>query len=128
MATHSSILAWKIQWTEEPGRLQSMRSERVRHDWVLKHISFQLSMNCTSKKLKSACTNCICFFFLLSFSLCLCHEVFFINIILSTVWQSTLWIWHDLSNSFSYAEHLDHFMFFTTLNKTMMNISESGTI
>ena len=32
MATHSSILAWKIPWTEEPGRLQSMGSERVRHD------------------------------------------------------------------------------------------------
>ena len=32
MATHSSILAWKIPWTEEPGRLQSMRPERVRHD------------------------------------------------------------------------------------------------
>ena len=33
-ATHSSILAWRIPWTEEPGRLQSMRSQRVRHDWV----------------------------------------------------------------------------------------------
>ena len=32
MATHSSILSWKIPWTEEPGRLQSMESERVRHD------------------------------------------------------------------------------------------------
>ena len=32
MATHSSILAWKIPWTEEPGRLQSMGSKRVRHD------------------------------------------------------------------------------------------------
>ena len=32
MATHSSILAWKILWTEEPGRLQSMGSLRVRHD------------------------------------------------------------------------------------------------
>jgi len=32
MATHSSILAWEIPWTEEPGRLQSMRSQRVRHD------------------------------------------------------------------------------------------------
>ena len=32
MATHSSTLAWKISWTEEPGRLQSMRSQRVRHD------------------------------------------------------------------------------------------------
>ena len=32
MATHSSILAWKIPWTEEPGGLQSMGSARVRHD------------------------------------------------------------------------------------------------
>ena len=32
MATHSSILAWKIPWMEEPVRLQSMGSERVRHD------------------------------------------------------------------------------------------------
>ena len=31
MATHSSILAWKIPWTEEPGRLQSMGSQRVGH-------------------------------------------------------------------------------------------------
>ena len=32
MATHSSTLAWKIPWTEECGRLQSMRSQRVGHD------------------------------------------------------------------------------------------------
>ena len=34
MANHSSILAWRIPWTEEPGGLQSMGSQRVRHDWV----------------------------------------------------------------------------------------------
>ena len=34
MATHSSIPAWKIPWTEEPGRLQSMGSQRVGQDWV----------------------------------------------------------------------------------------------
>ena len=34
MATHSSTLAWKIPWMEEPGRLQSMGSRRVGHDWV----------------------------------------------------------------------------------------------
>ena len=34
MAPHSSTLAWKIPWTEEPGRLWSMGSPRVRHDWV----------------------------------------------------------------------------------------------
>ena len=34
MATHSSTLAWKIPWTEEPGRLQSMGSQRVGHEWA----------------------------------------------------------------------------------------------
>ena len=34
MAPHSSTLAWKIPWVEEPGRLQSMGSIRVRHDWA----------------------------------------------------------------------------------------------
>ena len=37
MATHSSILAWRIPWTEELGRLQSIGSWRVGHDWVMKH-------------------------------------------------------------------------------------------
>ena len=37
MATHSGILAWKIPWTEEPGRLQSMALQRVRHDWAHTH-------------------------------------------------------------------------------------------
>ena len=32
VATHSSILAWRIPWTEEPGGLQSMGSQRVRHN------------------------------------------------------------------------------------------------
>ena len=35
-ATHSSILAWRIPWTEEPGGLQSMGSQRVRHDLATK--------------------------------------------------------------------------------------------
>ena len=34
MATHSSTLAWRIPWMEEPGRLQSMRLQRVGHDWA----------------------------------------------------------------------------------------------
>ena len=41
MATHSSILAWKIPWMEEPGGLQSMGSQRVGHDW-LTSLSFSL--------------------------------------------------------------------------------------
>ena len=32
IATHSSILVWRIPWIEEPGRLQSMESQRIRHD------------------------------------------------------------------------------------------------
>ena len=37
MAPHSSILAWEIPWTEEPGGLQSMGSQRVRHDLATEH-------------------------------------------------------------------------------------------
>ena len=42
MATHSSNLAWKISWTEEPGPLQSMESERVRYGWATRqqHLFF----------------------------------------------------------------------------------------
>ena len=36
MATHSSILAWRIPWTEEPGRLQSMGLQRAGQDWATK--------------------------------------------------------------------------------------------
>ena len=42
MAAHSSILAWKIPWTEEPGRLQSMGSQRVRQDQRLHFTSLLL--------------------------------------------------------------------------------------
>ena len=40
MATHSSIRAWEIPWTEEPRGLQSMGSQRVRHDWVTDIFTF----------------------------------------------------------------------------------------
>ena len=45
MATHSSILAWRIPWTEESGRLQSIGSQRVGHDWATS-LSFFLSFWC----------------------------------------------------------------------------------
>ena len=45
METHSSVLAWRIPWTEEPGRLQSMGSQRVRHEWVTNTSTFQYSIN-----------------------------------------------------------------------------------
>ena len=44
MVTHCSVLAWKIPWTEEPGRLQSMGLQRVTHDWAHQHIPFCSSL------------------------------------------------------------------------------------
>ena len=38
--THSSIFAWKIPWTEEPGEPQSMGSQRVTHDWATAHVHY----------------------------------------------------------------------------------------
>ena len=43
LATHSNILAWEIPWTEEPGRLQSIGWQRVRHNWVT--ITFNYNFN-----------------------------------------------------------------------------------
>ena len=46
-ATHSSILVWRIPWTEEPGRLRSMGSQRVRHNWSdLAHMHNALHVLC----------------------------------------------------------------------------------
>ena len=42
IAIHSSILAWRIPWTEEPGGLQSMGSQRVRHEWATNTSTFRL--------------------------------------------------------------------------------------
>ena len=43
MATDSSILAWKIPWTEEPGGPQSIGSQSIRQDWVHTHVTFLFS-------------------------------------------------------------------------------------
>ena len=48
MATHSSILAWENPWTEEPGRLQSMGSQRVGYDLVTKQQQIVLRTKCTA--------------------------------------------------------------------------------
>ena len=45
MVTHSSILAWRIPWTEEPGGLQSIGSQRVGHDWVHTHTHTHIRHN-----------------------------------------------------------------------------------
>ena len=47
MATHSSILAWKIPWTEKLARLQSMGLQRAEQDWAQMHISMWLFKKCS---------------------------------------------------------------------------------
>ena len=60
METHSSILAWKISWTEEPGGLQSMGSQRVRHNWAYtRHI--HIYCNCWNIWSYSWCHFCFLF-------------------------------------------------------------------
>ena len=44
METHSCMLAWRIPWTEEPGRLEPMESQRVGHNWVTNYLSFFSTM------------------------------------------------------------------------------------
>ena len=61
MMAHSSILAWEIPWTKEPGRLQSMELQRVKHDWGVTNTNiFMLRMDflAPSHPLK----NCLIFY------------------------------------------------------------------
>ena len=46
MATHSTVLAWRILWTEGPGELQTMGLQRVGHEWVTKHSTQHVSNVC----------------------------------------------------------------------------------
>ena len=57
MATHSSTLAWRIPWREEPSRLQSMASQRVGHNWAT---SLSLSISSVTQSCPTLCdpTNC----------------------------------------------------------------------
>ena len=65
--THSSVLAWRIPWTEESGGLQSMGSQTVGHDWTTKHSTacgdyFEIYINikslcCTSETNTTLCVN-----------------------------------------------------------------------
>ena len=49
MATHSSILAWKIPWTKEPGRLQSTALQRVGHNWTISlYLICYITFRCTT--------------------------------------------------------------------------------
>ena len=47
MKTHSSILSWRIPWAEEPGRPQSMGSQRDRYDWETEHVCMRVCVFCS---------------------------------------------------------------------------------
>ena len=55
MATYSSILAWRIPWTEEPGGLQSMGLQRIRHNWVIITFTSPFIVINTFTKCKNTC-------------------------------------------------------------------------
>ena len=57
MATHCSILAWRIPWTEESGGLQSMGSQRVSHDWATNPHSYHM-MKINSLRYRTECSIC----------------------------------------------------------------------
>ena len=70
MATHSNSLPWKIPWTEEPGRLQCIRSQRVRHDRATEHpkhiaqnIQVPSSRECNILHIKSDLQSVCIYFF-----------------------------------------------------------------
>ena len=52
MGTHSSVFAWRIPWTEEPCRLQSMGSQRIGHDIMIEHAHMQSIRKPTKHYLK----------------------------------------------------------------------------
>ena len=58
MATHSSILAWKIPWMEKPGGLQSVGSQIVRHDWAISLSFFMASLVVSGKESTCQCRTC----------------------------------------------------------------------
>ena len=74
MATHSSILAWKMPRTEEPGRLQPKVSQRVGHDWVTEHTGRLLS--CLEYQSETHCWA----LFIWTCYIPICHFVLFILI------------------------------------------------
>ena len=61
MATHSLILAWRIPWTEEPGRLQSKESQRVGHDRMTNTCTLDISdyLPCVAKLLYMEVPPCL---------------------------------------------------------------------
>ena len=98
MAPNSSTLAWKIPWTEEPGRLQSMGSPRVRHDW---------------SDLAAAAAAALCLHQLLKplYASCLYFITYYIGINYNTLSsQGLLWELYELIYGFDIQCYLKNYL------------------
>ena len=93
MAAHSTILVWRIPWKEEPGRLQSTGSQRVRHDWAT---SLSLSTQ-TKKELRENSRMAF-----VAYSLCFTVRNYFCGL------QSYLKFRLNRNNTFSWASSFSH--------------------
>ena len=95
MATHSSILAWRIPWTEEPGGLLSMGSHRVRHDWSdLARTHAHIIEPGRSEQAPWAPTLCVSFFFTLVTCLFIHFTVFLLGgLFIRLLWWLNFYYW-----------------------------------
>ena len=80
MATHSSVLAWRIRWIEEPGGLQSIGSQRVSHDWS--NLARRPIWTANQSKYSLGCQDML----ILSFSASLKIQSKMIHIYLTSIW------------------------------------------
>ena len=93
MATHSSMLAWKIPWTEEPGGLYSMELQRVRHNWMT-NTHLHMIPYSTLTYYSMGLIYCLHIFFF--FHLSVCYSDWVVSMILSSsllIHSSALFSW-----------------------------------
>ena len=94
MVTHSSIFPWRIPWTEEPGRLQSLGLQKVRHDWITKHTTY---LEC----IKDNCIKFSCLFLHCSgiyIKYYVISQIVTMHWVLVTFRYETLIISHEIAN------------------------------
>ena len=87
MATHSRTITWKIPWVEEPGGLQSIGSQRVRHDWAT---SIQFNLTLCFHKSNSICTLFV-FFWLITLCMISSRSICAAPSLVSSVVSDSLW-------------------------------------
>ena len=87
-ATHSSTLVWKISCKEEPGRLQSMESQKIRHNWTLTHVHILRLNQGEIKKIRTKHTKILRCKVLLFWNIKLFSLTLFLNL---STWLIVIW-------------------------------------